>query len=138
MPSSGVPNRLYSMTRAGAVARLVERRHLDDRRQKSGALVEIGRLEERLLLARFERADHRDRGDEPHARHRSDRVPIGLDLVMLKISPEAAQQPIAVKAWLVVAGEVAGEFAPFRHDPPIALKQRQFFANAEPADAGQG
>ena len=58
--------------------------------------------------------------------------------MMLEISPEAAQQPVTVEVRLVVACEIAGEFAPFRHDPPIALQQWQFFADAEPADAGQG
>ena len=57
--------------------------------------------------------------------------------MLLKIGPETAHQALAIEAGLVLAVEIAGKFAPFRDDPAIALKQRQFFADAETADAGQ-
>src|SRR6516165_886426 len=84
-------NRPTSMPRTRTVARVVESRHLDHRGQQPSPLVEIEGLEQRLLLARLKRADHRDRGDKALARHRGDGVPIGLDPMLLEIGPEATK-----------------------------------------------
>src|SRR5207244_10196062 len=119
-----------SVTRPAAVAGAVQPRHLDDRHQQPRTLVEVGSFEQRLLLARVEGADHGDRGDEALARYRGHSVPIGRNLVLLEIALEAAQQAVAIEAGLVFTGEVAGEFAPLRHDSAIAVEQRQFLDDA--------
>src|SRR4029077_9406779 len=112
--------------------------HFDDRRQQACALAEIGRLEQCLLLAWIEGANHRDRGDEALARYRSDRIPIGRDLVLLKKTPEPAHQPLAIKVRRLLALDISGKLAPVWDDAAVALQKRQFLADPETRGASQG
>src|SRR5271168_4167329 len=121
MPSLRYQPKPSLMARAGPFARALHYRHLDDCRQQARAFAEIRRLEQCLLLARVERADHRNRGDEPLARYRSDRIPIGRYLVLLKIPPEPAHQPLAIKFERLLARDIPGKLVPVRDDAAIAL-----------------
>src|ERR1700731_1141670 len=118
-PSGISKNLLVAGT--GPFARARHYRHFYNGRQQARAFAEIRRLEQGLLLARIEGADHRNRGDEPLARDRGDRIPIGRDVVLLKIAPEPAHQPLAIKVGRLLAVAIPGKLVPVRNDPAIAL-----------------
>jgi hypothetical protein len=58
--------------------------------------------------------------------------------VLLEIPLEATHQTLAIERRLVLASEIAGELAPFRHDATIPLQQRKLVTDAEAARAGEG
>src|SRR6516165_4854415 len=94
---------------AGAtIGRRAEPGHLDDRRQQPGAVAEIGGFEESLLLARFERTNHRERGDQPLAANRGEGLPIGRNPVSAEIGSEALQETMTVEIGVLLAVEIGG------------------------------
>src|ERR1700719_2519261 len=120
---SGISKNLL-VAGAGPFARARHYRHLlhlSNCRQQARAFAEIRCLEQGLLLARIEGADHRNRADEPLARYRGDRIPIGRDLVLLKIGPEPAHQPLAIKLGHLLSLDISGKLLPIRDDAAIAL-----------------
>src|ERR1700720_527683 len=117
---SGISKNLL-VAGAGPFARARHYRHLYNCRQQARAFAEIRCLEQGLLLARIEGADHRNRADEPLARYRGDRIPICRDLVLLKIAPQPAHQPFAIKLGRLLAVDISGKRLPVRDDASIAL-----------------
>src|SRR5215472_9639840 len=117
---------------------MVDYRYFDNRRQEACAIIEAGGFEERLLLAWLKRAHHRDRSHQAVGRNRGNRVPVGRDLVLLKIRFQTAVETLTVEPGLVLPLEITRKRPPFRHDTPVALQERQLLADTEPANAGEG
>src|SRR5438045_3428720 len=92
--SSKGGERIGSVPRAPVVLAgdRLHRGHLDKPGQERGALFEIGGFEQGLLLARRERAGHRDRGDQLLGRRLLDRAPIGRQLSLTEKALQAAYQ----------------------------------------------
>src|SRR6185437_1167127 len=84
------------MTRRVVGLLAAEHRHLDERGQKPRPLGEVDGFEQRLLLARAERAGHGEHRDEALIMRAFERLPIAGDAEALEKGLERRQQPRTV------------------------------------------
>src|SRR3546814_14234596 len=99
VPLSGIEPYGAALTRdRPSVARpilslMTERRHLDQADHHRRPLRKGGGFQQRLLLQWFERAAHRERGDEPLVRRLTARLQVGLDAVPPELPGTRGGQP---------------------------------------------
>ena len=83
---------------------------LGHRDQDFGAGLEVGRLQQRLLLGGAVGRHHRQRVDQRLVRRVLDALPIGLEVVGLEERRQRPQQALAIDLVLALAGdEIVGE-----------------------------